>query len=113
MKIYKPIQYEKVWGSEEWIANMGKYCGKLLNLKEGYRCSYHHHKIKDETFYILKGKVFMKVEGADIGMEAGEAIHIPPNTRHSFTGITDAVIIEISTQHFEDDSHRDDESGLV
>ena len=44
---------DKVWGREEWIVNNEKYCGKKLILKKGYSCSMHHHKIKDETFYIL------------------------------------------------------------
>ena len=45
----------KVWGQEQWLVNNEKYCGKKMLIKDGYYCSYHKHKIKDETFYILDG----------------------------------------------------------
>ncbi len=47
----------KVWGSEEWIVNNSTYCGKILNIKKGYRSSIHYHKNKHETFYLL-GKFY-------------------------------------------------------
>ncbi len=49
----------KEWGEERWIVNRD-YCGKLLILKKGFRCSLHYHKNKDETFYVNKGKVLME-----------------------------------------------------
>ena len=44
-------------------------------------------------------------------MEEGSSIHIPTGTKHRFTGLIDSEILEISTQHFEDDSCRLSESG--
>jgi len=111
--IHTPEEHEKVWGKEKWIVNHGKYCGKILCLDEGYRCSYHHHKIKDETFHILKGNVHMKIEGTDFYLSVGDTVHIKPGVKHSFTGLEDSEILEISTQHFEDDSYREDESCKV
>ena len=29
--------------------------GKLLFFKKGFRCSWHYHKVKDETFYLQSG----------------------------------------------------------
>ena len=105
--------YSKVWGRELWITNTELYCGKILYVEKGYRCSYHHHKIKDETFHILSGYVEMKVEGQIIQMIPGASLNLPPGTKHSFAGITDAEILEISTQHFENDSYREDSSGKI
>ena len=42
---------EKGWGYEIWIVNKPEYCGKLLYFNEGKRCSWHHHKIKDEVLF--------------------------------------------------------------
>ena len=42
----------KGWGFEKWIVNNEKYCGKLLYFIKDRKCSWHYHKIKDETFYI-------------------------------------------------------------
>ena len=105
--------HRRIWGIEKWIVNNKRYCGKILCLDKGYRCSYHYHKIKDETFHILKGIVLMRVDGKEQEMFPNDTIHIPPKTKHSFTGITYAEILEISTQHFEDDSYKLDESGKI
>jgi len=53
MEEQKVKHVEKVWGSEDWIVNR-EYCGKVLNLNKGFRCSMHYHKNKDETFYVVK-----------------------------------------------------------
>lgn len=47
----------KGWGGERWIVNNKKYCGKILYFMRGLKCSLHYHKIKDETFYVQKGKI--------------------------------------------------------
>ena len=46
-------------------------------------------------------------------MVTGDSVHIPPRLKHRFTGVEDSKIIEISTQHFEDDSYRIEESGTT
>ena len=61
LKMTEHKEVQKVWGSEEWIVNRA-YCGKKLILNKGFRCSMHYHKNKDETFYILKGKVLMEID---------------------------------------------------
>ncbi len=106
----------KVWGKELWIANSEMYCGKKLVLKKGYRCSIHHHKKKDETFFVQSGKVLMEF-GPDTDtkqiLNEGDSVHLPPNLWHRFTGLENSEIFEFSTQHFEDDSFRKEESGRI
>ena len=51
------IFVSKGWGYEDWIVNKEEYCGKLLFIKKGKKCSWHYHKNKDETFYIQSGKL--------------------------------------------------------
>src|SRR5262245_29413199 len=59
----KPIHIQpKGWGEEHWIHNDDKYCGKVLILKKGKRCSLHFHVKKTETFYVQKGKVQMELQ---------------------------------------------------
>ena len=106
--------HKKVWGKEVWIANNPLYCGKILFLKKGFRCSMHAHKIKTETFHILSGKIIMALgDGSRRTMVPGDTIDIAPGTLHSFEGIENSKIMEISTQHFENDSYRVDESGPI
>ena len=107
----------KVWGHEEWIVNNAKYCGKKLVLKQGHRCSLHQHKIKDETFYILSGKVLMETEfngkRETLLMAPGDVKHIEIGMWHRFTGIVDSQIMEFSTFHMEEDSVRRENSGKI
>ena len=119
--------HTKGWGHEVWMANNELYCGKLLVLYRNLSCSIHYHKIKHETFYIQDGLVLMRVweesiiesmenrasklyplqPANEFLMHPGDRLVLPPNTPHQFTGVDPkSTIIEISTQHFEDDSYR-------
>jgi mannose-6-phosphate isomerase-like protein (cupin superfamily) len=58
-----PIHIEpKVWGREIWIANNPEYCGKVLEIEKGKRCSLHYHKLKLESFYLRRGKLKVRVK---------------------------------------------------
>jgi quercetin dioxygenase-like cupin family protein len=114
----------KGWGHEIWIANSELYCGKLLVVYKDLECSIHYHKLKDETFYLQDGLITMRlwdledfnrahgpfeppVVCNEFLMHPGDRLVIPPNTPHQFEGVDPkSTIIEISTQHFEDDSYR-------
>jgi mannose-6-phosphate isomerase-like protein (cupin superfamily) len=104
--------YPKVWGEEHWIVNKD-YCGKKLVLRRGYRCSIHHHEIKDETFYVITGRVLMEVNGARRVLFPGDRQHIRIGDKHRFTGLDDSEMIEFSTHHMDNDSYRDVASGSV
>jgi len=97
---------QKVWGHEDWLVNNNLYCGKILHIKKQHCCSYHYHKVKDETFYILKGHIIMELNGARFDMLEGDVLRLKPGDKHRFFGIEDSDIIETSTQHFDTDSYR-------
>ncbi len=102
---------EKVWGEELVLVNSDKYCGKLLTINEGSKGSYHSHAVKEETFYILWGKVFLTVEDKGYVLDNSSApITIEPGDKHSTEGLTRAVIVEISTRHDDEDVFRLEES---
>ena len=112
---------QKEWGRELWIVNNSFYCGKILELSKGFRCSMHYHKDKTETFHLLDGLVFMELDNQKyfMGDEIGEGIdfentlHIEPGVKHRFTGLKDSRILEFSTHHEDADSYRDEVSGKV
>ncbi len=113
MKPTKPIHREdKGWGYEIWIHNSPNYCGKILVLEKGKRCSLHHHIQKKETFYIQSGRLTMRTvdesgKESIFEMNKGDVFEISPGLKHQFTGIADVTeIMEFSTQHFESDSIR-------
>ncbi len=110
----KPVHIEpKGWGREVWIANNDKYCGKILEIKKGKRCSLHYHKLKTESFYLRAGLLKIRVkESADSEaieefiLRAGECMDVPIGLVHQMEALEDAELYEFSTQHFDSDSHR-------
>ena len=97
-------EVKKVWGKEVWIVNCDEYCGKLLYLDKGAVCSSHMHPIKKETFYALEGQVGLSIEDKGYMLNPySRPKTIYPGQRHQFMGLSDAIILEISTHHSEDD----------
>ena len=106
----------KKWGYEQWIVNNEDYCAKLLNIKGGAVCSYHCHPKKRETFLVLLGHVEIMVEGeSHTSAPMDEPTTIEPGQKHKFRGITDAVMLEVSMHHDDNDVERFSEStsGVV
>lgn len=98
------IEVSKKWGREIWTVNCPLYCGKLLYLDKGAQSSYHYHRQKKETFYCIEGQVGLTIEGRDYMLNPfSRPKTIEPGQRHSFIGITNSTIIEISTHHDDND----------
>jgi quercetin dioxygenase-like cupin family protein len=109
---------KKGWGHELWIVNKPEYCGKLLYIEKGKRCSWHYHKIKDEVFYLQSGKILIRFSDDDElyrdGLIAtkekilypGENFHVYIGLRHQMVALEDSELFEFSTQHFDSDSYR-------
>ena len=91
---------------EYWIANeiTAGYCGKYLFLFDGQQCPYHSHRQKHETFSIVKGRVRMVVNGKEQIMKEGDILAMPPGDVHSFTGIGNALVLELSMPCLVDDN---------
>ena len=103
----------KGWGREVWIANNELYCGKILEIKKGKRCSLHFHQIKHETFFLRSGRLLVRVkENAnamvieEFEMGPGDCFDVPRGLVHQMLALEDAELYEFSTQHFDSDSHR-------
>jgi mannose-6-phosphate isomerase-like protein (cupin superfamily) len=99
-------RFAEIGEIETWIANetTAGYCGKLMFVFDGQTCPRHHHRTKHETFYILKGRVRMVVGEDAREMGEGAVLPVAPGTRHSFTGIGPALLLEISMPCLVDDN---------
>jgi mannose-6-phosphate isomerase-like protein (cupin superfamily) len=97
-----PIHIEpKGWGREIWIANNPLYCGKILEMQKGKRCSLHFHKIKTESFYLRSGLLLMTIKESPEGpttqqfeLQAGQCLDILPGLVHRMEALilpTDAA----------------------
>ena len=113
----KPIVCEgckvpKGWGEELIIENNEMYCGKLLIFKKGCRFSMHYHLIKDETWYVDKGEFIYRwidtetAETIEQKLKEGDVVRQRVGQPHQLIALTDGVVFEVSTQHFDEDSYR-------
>ena len=91
-------EFDKTGLIELWVANEtdAGYCGKFLFVFDRQECPYHHHLMKHETFFVMKGAVVMKVKGRNRVLEQGDLLTMPPGTKHSFRGRGPALLLEVS-----------------
>jgi uncharacterized protein YndB with AHSA1/START domain len=54
-----PRRVEKPWGYEIWWAHTDEYAGKILHVNAGHRLSLQYHVQKDESCYLLAGKLLL------------------------------------------------------
>jgi|TARA_Y100000114_G_C11556712_1_gene229841 mannose-6-phosphate isomerase-like protein (cupin superfamily) len=110
--VTKCCEIPKGWGKEMIITNNELYCGKILMFKKGCKFSMHYHLIKDETWFIAEGEFLYRwidTETADIyeeELKPGDVVRQLPGQPHQLMAHTDGSIIEVSTEHFDDDSYR-------
>ncbi len=84
------------------------YCKKILILKSGQKNPEHYHKLKEETFYCIYGQAEVYLESKIFTLVAGESLLVPIGVRHTISSKHGAVLEEISTQSFSDDSYYTD-----
>ena len=92
-------RFREIGETEFWVANERGhgYCGKFLFLFDGQTCPHHHHQVKHETFFMVRGSVSMNVAGQARVLNQGDVLAMPPGTSHSFTGVGPALVLEVST----------------
>lgn len=81
-----------------------KYVIQLARQKHPY----HFHKKKEETFQLLYGDLEIEKEGHKISMKLGDTCLVSQNEWHKFHTLHGAIVEEISTKHYNDDSFYED-----
>lgn len=85
-----------------------EYCKKLLIMLPGQENPTHLHKVKEETFQVLYGKLQLVLDGKDLELNTGEILTVERGVPHSFYSINGCVFEEISTTHVRNDSFYED-----
>jgi mannose-6-phosphate isomerase len=102
-----PLHVAKPWGHELWFARTDRYAGKLLHVKAGHRLSIQYHDAKDETSYLLSGRLLLS-QGEDVErlevseIQAGAVWRNQPRLVHTIEALEDSVVVEVSTPELED-----------
>lgn len=102
-----PRRIEKPWGHEIWFAHTDRYAGKLLYVNAGHRLSVQYHQAKDETSYLLFGRLLLSTgedpQHLDVAeISSGEAWRNEPGALHTIEALEDSVVVEVSTPELDD-----------
>ena len=78
-------RFAEIGEVEFWVANEEQlgYCGKFLFVFDGQTCPYHYHRVKHETFFIVKGSVRMLVGEEERIMREGDLLAMPPGVANA------------------------------
>ena len=109
----KPKEVEKPWGKETWLVYNDRYALKLIFIAKGKRLSLQYHKIKTESWYILKGLLEITLGEETFQASPGEVFHIPNGMIHRLKAIEDSEIIEVSTPELDDVVRVEDDFGRL
>ena len=112
----EPHRVEKPWGHEIWWAETEAYAGKLLYVKAGHRLSLQVHLRKDESSYVLSGRLLLRrgTEAEALLEEEigpGFAWRVEPGVVHSIEAIEDSEVLEVSTPDLDDVMRLEDRYG--
>ncbi len=88
------------------------YCKKLIVVLPGQKHPEQYHNVKEETFVVLHGDVHLTLDGVTKECKSGDVATVTRGIKHIFASDNGAVIEEISSTHYKDDSYYTDEAIL-
>jgi mannose-6-phosphate isomerase len=102
-----PHRVDKPWGHELWWAVTDTYAGKILHVAGGHRLSLQLHQQKDESAYLLSGRLLLTKGPSEddlttVEMRAGDTWRNLPGEVHTIEAIEDCVVLEVSTPELDD-----------
>jgi mannose-6-phosphate isomerase len=107
---------EKPWGHELIWAHTDQYVGKILLIETGRRLSLQRHEVKDESIYVLSGRLLLTLED-DAGVVGSEELgpgahrHIATGRIHRYEAVERCEILEVSTPELDDVVRLEDDFG--
>jgi mannose-6-phosphate isomerase len=112
-----PYRVEKPWGYEVIWAKTDRYVGKILHIEPGHVLSLQYHNKKDESIYVLRGEIILRIQQGETLIERrmaeGESLHILPKTVHQFEAVKATDLLEASTPEIDDVVRLKDRYGRV
>ncbi len=107
---------EKPWGHELIWAHTDRYVGKVLHIAAGKRLSLQYHEKKDETIFVMSGRMLLHLENAEgtiekVELGPGEFRRVEIGRIHRFEAVEDCDLIEVSSPELDDVVRIEDDYG--
>jgi mannose-6-phosphate isomerase len=106
----------KPWGHELIWAHTDRYVGKVLVIEAGKRLSLQRHEVKDESIYVLSGRLRLLLED-DAGevrteeLGPGDHKRVETGRIHRYEAIERVELMEVSTPELDDVVRLEDDYG--
>jgi mannose-6-phosphate isomerase len=102
-----PRRVEKPWGYEIWWAATDEYVGKILHVNKGHRLSLQYHEQKDESCYVLTGRLIVLQGESEQSLtertvSVGDVWRNVPRVVHTIEALEDSDVLEASTPYLDD-----------
>jgi mannose-6-phosphate isomerase len=106
----------KPWGHELIWAHTDRYVGKILVIDAGKRLSLQRHEIKDESIYVLSGRLrlYLEDDGGVVQTEElgpGDHRRVATGRIHRYEAIERVELMEVSTPELDDVVRLEDDYG--
>ena len=107
---------DKPWGHEIIWAENDLYVGKILHVRAGEALSLQYHRVKDETLFLVSGRVRVEYGRAaddlrECELAPGESLRLRPGTIHRLRALEDSDLAEASTPQLDDLVRLEDRYG--
>jgi mannose-6-phosphate isomerase len=111
-----PRRVEKPWGYELIWVLTDRYCGKVLSIHAGKRLSLQLHEQKDESIYVMRGRLRLHLEDetgtvVTTDLLPGASARVPVGRRHRFEALEDTDLMEVSSPEIDDVVRLEDDYG--
>jgi mannose-6-phosphate isomerase len=102
-----PHKVDKPWGYELWWAFTDAYAGKILHIEQGHRLSLQYHEQKDESAYLLSGRLLLtkgatEADLTTVELTPGAVWRNVPGEVHTIEALEDSDVLEVSTPELGD-----------
>jgi mannose-6-phosphate isomerase len=106
----------KPWGHELIWAHTDRYVGKILVIDTGKRLSLQRHEVKDESIYVLSGRLrlYLEDDGGVVQTEElgpGDHRRVATGRIHRYEAIERVELMEVSTPELDDVVRLEDDYG--
>ena len=116
MTVAETRRVPKPWGHELIWAHTERYVGKVLVIEAGKRLSLQRHEVKDESIYVLSGRLRLLLED-DAGevrteeLGPGDHKRVETGRIHRYEAIERVELMEVSTPELDDVVRLEDDYG--
>ena len=116
MTVAETRRVPKPWGHELIWAHTERYVGKVLVIEAGKRLSLQRHEVKDESIYVLSGRLRLLLED-DAGevrteeLGPGDHRRVETGRIHRYEAIERVELMEVSTPELDDVVRLQDDYG--